>query len=191
MRLIRLVTASLLVVPAVLAAQRSPSADSIPHAGEWAAEVVLGPSFTGASLLRFTSPRAALLLGADASVTRSKQESSGGFPNPPSFTRSTFNGRIGLRRYRSSSNEHLLPLIGGGVRGGYMRESSNLRGWNAGAYGEFGAVYLVASHVSLGATGEVSVIRSTSKLTSNGVTSTATATSVGASLVRLLASVYF
>ena len=188
MRTLRFAAASLLVLPTMALAQRS-ATDSVPRAGEWAAEVVLGPSITGASLMRFTSPRVALLLGADANVIHYDQDVEGF--SPPSSTRSTLNGRLGVRRYRASSTERLLPLVGAGVRGGYSRLESNFHSWSTGAYGELGAVYLIGSHVSLGATGEVSAFYAKTKQTANSTTSTSTQTSFGASLVRVLASVYF
>jgi hypothetical protein len=189
MRILGFVVASMMVVPTMVPAQQSPAADSVPRAGMWAAEVVLGPSITGASLIRFTSRRVALLLGADVNVTHYEQDVDGF--NPLSSTRSTVNGRVGIRRYRASSSERLLPLVGAGVRGGYSKLESNYHTWNTGAYGELGAVYLIGSHVSLGATGEVSAIYGKTKQTSNATTSTSTQTSFGASLVRVLASVYF
>ena len=187
MRTLRFAAASLLTFPTMMLAQGSPT-DSVPRSGEWAAEAVLGPSITGASLIRFASPRTALLFGASVTVTHFTQDIDG--LNPPSSTRSTLDGRLGIRRYRASKLERLLPLVGAGVRGGYSKLESN-RAWNTGAYGELGAVYLFSSHFSLGATGEVAATYSQTKQTSNSTTSKATQTSFGASLVRVLATVYF
>jgi hypothetical protein len=195
MRILRLFAAlSFTVLPMVVHAQRPASADSVPRAGEWAAEVVLGPSVTGASLLRFMSRQTALLFGADFNVSHRKSESSA--PLVGSFTTSgTFSSvgvRFGFRSYRQSSTERLRPVVGFGARGGYSSGPSDFSAWNAGIYGELGAVYFIAPHLSLGGTGE---LRATyGKQTQDSGTSGSSGTKIteiGGSLVRLLLSVYF
>ena len=77
-------------------------------------------------------------------------------------------------------------------RGGYSNIThGNAHSWNAGVYGELGAVYFVASHFSLGATGEVFAAYQQQKQGSGGFTATEKGTSFGGSLVRVLASIYF
>jgi hypothetical protein len=84
-------------------------------------------------------------------------------------------------------------VLGGGVRGGYDKSPSNSHNWTAGIYGELGAVYFIVPHVSLGAVGEVhaNYVKSTQD---GGVAFgdlETTRTQFGASLVRVLLSVYF
>lgn len=149
MRALRLVAVlSSIVVPSILYAQRPPSADSVPRAGEWAAEFNIG-SATGASLLRFWSPESALLLGAEFAVTHDDNN------NATSGTYTNVSGRVGVRRYRRSSTERLRPVIGFGARGGIMRAPNDAEGWSASVYGELGAVYFVAPHLSVGGVGEL------------------------------------
>jgi len=185
---------SFLVAPMVASAQQSPPADSVPHAGEWAAEAAVTPSATGASLLRFRSRTFAWVLGADFNTARSKSEFSGpvvgDVENTSSFTAVT--ARLGVRSYRQSGTERLRPVLGAGAVGNFSRASGDARLWRAGVYGELGAMYFVASHLSLGATGELqaSYVKQTQG-NANGAKTKATTTSVGGSLVRLLVSVYF
>jgi hypothetical protein len=194
MRTVCLAVALFMAVPTMLSAQRQTSADSVPRAGEWAAEVVLGPSITGASVVRFTSPSSALLVGADFNVSHYNFETNAINGEDRSYTTTGLNARLGLRHYRESSTERLRPLLGVGARGGYSKITDNADShtWNAGVYGELGAVYFVASHVSLGATGELFVVHQEQKQGgSSGFTATSKSTAFGGSLVRVLASVYF
>ena len=193
MRISVLLAASL-IIPTMVKAQRSPSTDSIPHAGEWAAEAVIGgESAIGATLIRFASPRIALLVGTEFGSVHSKTE----FTNTPnaedrSSTSSMVNVRLGLRSYRPSSTERLRPVVGAGVRGGYSWGTPNdLRAWNAGVYAELGALYFVASHFSLGATGELSALYQKEKQSSDNLAVEMTVTSFHGSLVKVLAAVYF
>ena len=194
MRTPALLAASLMIIPTMVKAQRSPVTDSIPHAGEWAAEAIIGEeSAIGATLVRFTSPRFALLVGTEFGSVHSKTE----FTNTPnaedrSSTSSMVNARLGLRSYRPSSTEKLRPVVGAGVRGGYSWGTpNNFRAWNAGVYAELGAVYFVASHFSLGATGELSALYQKEKQSSDNLAVEATVKSFHGSLVRVLAAVYF
>lgn len=195
MRTLRVVgVVSFLVAPVMASAQQSPPADSVPHAGEWAAEAAVTPSATGASLLRFRSPTFAWVLGADFNTTRNKSEFSspvlGDVENTSSYT--AVNARLGVRSYRQSGTERLRPVVGAGAIGGFSRVSSDVHAWRAGVYGELGAVYFVASHLSLGATGELQAnYAKQTQENASGDKSEATTTSVGGSLVRVLVSVYF
>jgi hypothetical protein len=176
------------IVSSVASAQERPSSDSIPRAGEWAAEVVVG-SANGGSLLRFWSRESALLVGAEFYVIH-YDESSGnsGFIG----TSSNVGARLGVRRYRRSSTPDLRPLVGLGVRGGVGRAPNDTDSWSAGGYGELGAVYFVTPHFSVGGVGELQV--NYSKQTQDaGVVGKfdATKTELTGSLVRLVLSVYF
>lgn len=191
MRPMSLIAACVLGLPSTTLAQRAVT-DSVLRKGEWGAEVVLGPSITGASVLRFLSSRTALVVGANASVSHSKHEIDDGFSFPDqSSTQSNIDGRLGLRRYHSSAREHLHPLVGVGVRSIYTKLAADSHAWTAGGYGELGAIYFFTPHLSLGATGEVSALYSKTTQRANNTKATSTSTAVNASLVRVLASVYF
>lgn len=192
MRILRLAAALCLALPTIGLAQRSAPGDSIPHAGEWAAEAILGPSIVGTSLIRFLSPRSALLLGGDVNISRQKSTSNTGF-DPEPITRYTFDGRLGWRSYRSSSTDRVRPVVGFGARGNYgsLSNGPDFHEWGVGGYGELGVLYFVTSHLSAGATGEIAALYSKATSESGTSKSESSATSFGASLVRLLVSVYF
>jgi hypothetical protein len=98
-----------------------------------------------------------------------------------------------VRRYRQSSTERLRPVFGVGARGGYNSGFSTNHAWNLGAYGELGAVYFIAPHVSLGAVGEVQTFYEKQTQDNGGLLgkTESTRTSFGASLLRVLLGVYF
>jgi hypothetical protein len=186
------VALSFTVLPMMAHAQRQASTDSVPRTGEWAAELILGPSATGANLLRFTSPQFALVFGADFDVTHRKSESTttaGVFSQSGTF--SSVAARLGVRSLRQPPTERLRPVVGFGVRGTYSGGPSDFRAWQAGVYGELGAVYFIAPHVSLGGTGELRVSYGKQKQGSALSTGETTFTDVGGSIARLLLSVYF
>ena len=184
-------TVALLVLPSFAFAQ-SP-ADSTPRAGQWGAEGSLAGSTLGTALLRFRSPTSAWVVGADFSVARSKTEfGASGASFADSRTQVSLSTRLGLRSYRQSDVDRLRPIIGGGVFGSVTRGSNDSKGWRTGLYGELGATYFVAPHVSLGATGEVRAsYEKDERESGTGQRSEFTMTSFGASLARVLVSVYF
>jgi hypothetical protein len=182
-----------LVVPTIAHAQRAPVSDSMPGAGTWAAEAIIGSGASGASLLRFQSARTALLLGADFNVFHQEEDDDEGTGvGLLSGTTSTVNARLGVRSYRQSDTDRLRPILGFGARGGYSKSSSNVRGWTTGVYGELGAVYFVTPHLSLGGTGELQANYGKQKLRSGATTTReVTLTSINGSLIRVMLSVYF
>lgn len=101
-------------------------------------------------------------------------------------------GRVGLRSYRESRTERLRPVIGAGVRGSYGKSTTDFRSWSTGVYGELGAVYFVAPHLSLGGTGELQASHGkyTQRSGSDSRSGTTT-TAFSGSVMRLLVSVYF
>jgi hypothetical protein len=154
MRTRRLATVlALSIIPAIASSQQTPS-DSTPHAGTWGAEVFLGSAGAGASILRFQSPRLALLFGADFNVSHIDSDSDGQISGS-SGTSSNVAARLGMRTYRQSSAEQLRPVVGFGVRAAYAKGPSEFRTWSTGVYGELGAVYFLTPHVSLGGTAEL------------------------------------
>jgi len=186
------VTLSLLLIPVVASAQAPASSDSTPRAGQWGGEVVIGPSATGASLLRFQSPRLAWILGADFNISRRELEVDGPVDSDESQTLMDVAARLGLRSYRESSNDRLRPIVGGGLRLGLADGPNEVSSTSVGVYGELGAVYFVASHLSLGAAGELTAGYSKRTLDGIGTTTTElTSLEFSGSLVRVMLSVYF
>jgi hypothetical protein len=133
--------------------------DSIgPPQGAWGAEASYGPS-TGVSLLRFSSPRTAWLLGAFVYLGQEASDQS----TQTGITRSTnttasLNVRVGRRWWTGEPNERMRPFVGLGVAGGFSK-FGNTRTLEGSAIGELGATYFFGPHVSLGTAGELSVAR--------------------------------
>jgi len=183
---------SLLITPVIVHAQQA-SHDSMPHAGTWAAEVFLGNAVSGASVLRFHSPKLALLFGAEFSLSHVGE--SDGIPQALSGTTTNVAARLGLRSYRGSSTNRLRPVVGGGLRNSYSK-TPNVQLWSAGAYGELGAMYFLTPHISLGGTGELQASYGERKQTIFFASGTSQSTkqdvvTASASLMRVMLAVYF
>jgi hypothetical protein len=183
------VTSLVLVMPAIAAAQR-PAADSTPHAGQWGAEASFGGG-SGASLLRFLSARTALVVGAEFATGHTDSDSSEPIDSPFDGSYGSVTARVGVRRYRESRAERIRPVVGGGLRGSYATNPTDTRSWSAGAYGEVGALYFVAPHLSIGGVGEVQAMYEKTRQTSGGGFYETSRSSVVGSVIRLLVSVYF
>ena len=183
---------SLFVTPAIVHAQQA-SPDSMPHAGTWGAEVFLGNAGSGASILRFRSPKVALLFGADFSYSHSGEDN--GTIGLPATTTTNVAARLGFRNYRGSSADRLRPVVGAGLRSSYA-DATNASLWTAGAYGELGAMYFLTPHISLGGTGELQASygkRTQTRFLQNGIQDSAkqSVTTVAASVMRVMLAVYF
>jgi hypothetical protein len=131
-----------------------------PRAGSWGAEVVLG-TYPGATLLRFSSPTSAWLVGATFNVFRqTTDESATVFPGTTTRTTrvaANVDARVGRRWWKGDDTRtKLRPFSGLGLLGGYGHQPSQ-RSWSAGAYGEVGATYFFTPHLSLGASGELAM----------------------------------
>ena len=186
----RLAAALVLVLTPTLAVAQAAS-DSTPRPGSWGAEVFIRDGGTGASLLRFQSSSRALVLGAEFDFQNVDTEA-GTVSVGGDGTRSNLALRLGVRSYRQSSTERLRPVIGFGARGAYGNGPSDFTDWSAGVYGELGAVYFLTPHVSLGGTGEMNASYGKRTQTlSSGVEIDQSSTSFGASLMRVMLSVYF
>jgi hypothetical protein len=147
------------VIPFSIAGAQAESREITPRSGAWGAEVNVGGS--GGALLRFSSPRAAWLLGGSFSVIRGERDQLITYSGPTS-RESTASGfvdlRIGRRWWSGEPAAQLRPLMGLGVIGGYSSTPGS-RATNGGVYGETGATYFFTPHLSLGATGELAVTR--------------------------------
>lgn len=183
---------SMLITPAIVQSQQA-SADSMPHTGTWGAEVFLGNAVSGASILRFRSPKVALLFGADFAYSHTG-DGDGTLP-AGSGTATSVAARLGFRNYRGSSADRLRPLVGLGLRTSYS-DTPTVSLWSAGGYGELGAMFFLTPHISLGGTGELQA--SYGKRTQTVIFQTGNresvkqnTTTVTASLMRVMLAVYF
>lgn len=164
-----------------------------PRAGSWAAEAVYGDGFS-ANLLRFSSPTSAWLTGLTFSVARETQDVVT-FPGSTT-TETTVSGyaagRLGRRWWSGSASDRFRPLRGVGLLGG-LSGSRFYRSWNAGGYGELGGTWFFTPHVSLGASGQLSASYNHERALSSTTLPDRIDTrwSVGGSLVRIAAGVYF
>jgi hypothetical protein len=150
-----------LVAAATLIASRGAIAqaarDSIgPRQGTWGVEASYG-SFTGASLLRFSSPRAAWLLGASFALGQQTSDEAVDFFGNTTRTTHTLGMveiRAGRRWWTGELTEAMRPFVGLGLGGSYANFSST-RQTAGSVIGELGATYFFGSHVSLGGAGEL------------------------------------
>lgn len=163
--------ASLAIVASVLPArratgqeaQRPPNAvppaavaDSLPfRAGQWGAQFAINDGTIGLGVLRFRSARKAWLLDASLGASWSDIES----PFDDDIRRSVFvRLRAGPRRYRPIATGS-AAYLGMGLTGSYgwlASDDTRAHTWDAGVFGELGAVYFVTRRLSLGAQVEVS-----------------------------------
>jgi hypothetical protein len=181
------VTALLAVTAPVVGAQAPVDAIG-PRAGSWGAEVTAVGSPT-ASLLYFSSPRAAWLLGLTFDLAREKTDNG---VIAESHNVGSVNARIGRRWWRGDAAARLRPLTGVGISGGISNAS---RGgfWSAGGYGELGATYFFSPHISLGASGELAAAYSEDRFANPppGSDFVSSRWSLHGTLVRASAGVYF
>lgn len=161
-----------------------------PVAGSWGAE---GQYFGGggASLLHFSSPRAAWMM--TASVAGGRGETSQVDLYGTSRSTAAFFStlvQVGRRWYFIEPGVSLRPLAGVGVLGGYSAADDS-HAWSAGSYGELGATYMFSPHASLGATGQLNVRKSKNRQTFTGGYVVRDDWTVNASVAHLIATVYF
>jgi hypothetical protein len=186
-----------LTVAAALVAGRGAAAqtarDSIgPRQGTWGVEASYG-SFSGASLLRFTSPRAAWMLGASFALGQetSDEPTQFGTVTRTTHTLGTAELRVGRRWWTGELNEPMRPFVGLGLGGRYST-FSNTRSTDASVIGELGATYFFGSHVSLGGSGELALVYGHDKYVSSvGPALTSDSWFIRGNVARLNATVYF
>lgn len=185
------VLAALSLLPGAARAQGSAPTT---HAGQWGAEAGIGSGNT-ATLLRFSSPSRAWLLGFDGSFAHDKQELSG-VTDENALTRWNVTARAGMRSYRGGDSA-LRPFTSVGLLAGVGHaESGNLDSnqWMAGAFFELGGSWFFNPHASLGASGQLTGAYQHVKqeLTAPaGATGTVNSWTVSLGQIRVLAAVYF
>ena len=185
---------SILIAPVMAIAQQPTRSDSLPHGGQWGAEAVVAPSAAGASVVRFHSPTFAWLLGAGFSANRSTTKADNAEIGGADFTASvvSVSARLGMRWYRHSDTGKLRPVVGVGALGQLIRLQNTTSTRMGGGYGELGAFYFVAPHMSVGGLIELDATRTRAiRVAANGIEIGSNTTTIGASLPRVILSVYF
>jgi len=162
---------------ASLAAGRGLAAQDIPtfHAGQWAAEFTGGD---GASegVMRFFSPRSALVISGSASLSHNTAA-------PDNATESTSSLRslflaLGVRRHTTIASR-VLATTELGANIGLSRGKTTTDAFgdpvtgrqsqtNYGIFGEIGGQYFVASHLALGTVATLSASRTSARAESGG-----------------------
>jgi hypothetical protein len=195
---LRRCTRSYLVAAATLIASRGAVAqtapDSIgPRQGTWGVEATYGPS-VGASVLRFSSPRSAWILGVSFSVGQETADVPLDFlgnTTPKTITVGTVGVRAGHRWWRGELNQALRPFVGLGL-GGQYTNANGARMNEASAFGELGATYFFSPHVSLGGAGDLAIAREHYRYeNSTGPAETRDSWYFRGDVARLTAAVYF
>lgn len=173
----------------ILGAQQTPD-PVMPRAGSWGAEAVLSTG-VGANVLRFTSPTSAWLAGLSFSLTHQTDDMSAfpGGTNQSGWVGFTA-ARLGRRWWSGDRGERIRPLAGLGVLGG-LSSGVGFQSWNAGGYGELGATYFYSPHVSIGAAGELTAVYSRDRSLGGGPARVTTRWTLGGTLIRVNAGVYF
>jgi hypothetical protein len=186
-----------LVATAMLIATDSAVAQAVqdsigPRPGTWGVEASYGAPL-GASLLRFSSPRAAWMIGAFFSVGQetSDQLTSVGATTRNTNTLGSVELRVGRRWWTFDANERLRPFVGVGVGGRYYHYA-NARRTEGSVDGELGATYFFGPHVSIGAAGDLTLARGQDLYTNpGGPSSTTDRWYLNGNAARLNAAVYF
>jgi hypothetical protein len=150
-----------------------------PESGTWAGEVGSASATAdlgaqSAALLRFLSPRTAVV-GAFAFSRQERTVTGGGSAD---FTSLAL--QVGVRRY-TRTGLGLRPIVGGGLalRKNSFGGSLGTGDTAIGAYGEAGAAWFFNPHVSLGVLGGLNITGSDNAWT------------IGGTLARVTAAVYF
>jgi len=183
----------------LLTAGRGLAAQEIPafHAGEWAAEFT-GGNWNNAGVMRFFSPRSALVLSASGSFSRSTATPDGGVEST-STSRALFLA-LGVRRHNAVASRVLATTeLGAELDLNRVKTRTDAFGGpiyrqrqtNYGIYGEIGGQYFVASHLALGAVASVNLTRSTGRSESGGPAVDVSGFSLSTGLRPIRVTLYF
>ena len=145
--------------PAIASGQGATSDTTPFHRGQWAAQFGAGTSFASLGFLRFTAPTRAWVLDfhlsgghTHSTVRRGDSVETEGYTSS-----AVVNTRVGRRFYQARGTV-VASFQSVGLLGGFTHACQASRGavsfcdngWDAGAFGEFGGVYLVSPRLSLG-----------------------------------------
>lgn len=153
------------LAPAVASGQ-GVTPDTTPfHRGQWAAQFGAGTSFASLGFVRFATPTRAWVLDFHLSGGHSHDTAHHGDSLlADGFTSSAVvNTRVG-RRFYQARGKVVASFQTVGVLGGFTHRcqgGSNAfsfcdNGWDAGAFAEFGGLYLVSPRLSLGGAADAS-----------------------------------
>jgi hypothetical protein len=188
-----------LAVIAFATSVRAQSAQTVtPRGGTWGIETV--PFTAGGSLLRFSSPSAAWLVGATVNYTHTDQPSAIA-AGTVGLNATSVRAQLGHRWYEGQ-DAHLRMTYGLGAIGALgltNGETSQDHNWSAGGYGEFGATWFFTPHLSLGGVGMLQALWGHDRQTGTGLfnnqpvttTSSSNTFTIGATVMRATAAVYF
>jgi hypothetical protein len=162
--------------------------DSVPfHRGQWGANFLIGPGFSGAGVLRFTSPTRAQLLDASATYSHASNQAGTNVSEGNSVSGSL---RLGIRTYRPL-DLHLYRWTTLGISLNYNWQrstqdtlSQSTRGVGAGVFANIGASWLITPHIGVGALWEASLSYSHNK--GGGYAGSETSEGVNLSLARVV-----
>jgi hypothetical protein len=141
-----------------------------------------------ASLLRFQSSGAALLLGIATNYAHQQRTSTVPAGNESS-NQYRIDLRVGARKY-ASTDARVRPFVTVSGLGGTSQTFG--REWHAGADLEIGAAYFFSPHVSLGGSGSLSALYSHAHADfASGDIETTKTFSMSGGYFRLLGAVYF
>jgi outer membrane protein W len=149
----------------------------------------------GASVLRFSSPRTAWLLGVSFAVGQETTDEPVDFITGATTRSTSTVGTVEVRAehrwWTGELSQALRPFVGLGLAGRYAT-ANNARMNEAGAFGELGATYFFSPHVSLGGAGELAIVRDHYGFDSaTGAGPTQDSWFVRGDVARITAAVYF
>ena len=183
----------------LLTASRGLAAQEIPafHDGEWAAEFT-GGNWNNAGVMRFFSPRSALVLSASGSFSRNSETPDGGV-EATSTSKSLFLA-LGVRRHNTVAPRVLATTeVGAELYLNRLKTKTDAFGGpiyrqrltNYGIYGEIGGQYFVASHLALGAVASVSATRNSGRNETGGPAVDVSGFSISTGLRPIRVTLYF
>ena len=197
---LRALALALSLLPSFVAAQEAAVDTTGFRAGQWGLQFGAGSGFGVANvgILRFSSPRSALMLRLDFSGEFLNGTRTGVGVSEDQDERSVF-AAAGLgKRFYQASRHKVRSFQSIGVFGSYQDNKQSFAGtvfrtndWRAGLFGELGAGYWITPNVSLGGTATVSGGRS-HRQTENGTDEVSeTGWFVSAVDVLLVVGLYF
>lgn len=159
---------ALSLLPCYIAAQETATDTTGFHAGQWGVQFGAGGSFGVANvgILRFSSPRSALMLRLDFSGEFLSGTRTGVGVSEDQEERSVF-AAAGLgKRFYQAARHNVRSFQSIGVFGSYQDQEQTIgatafrqNSWRAGLFGELGAGYWITPNLSLGGTASVSAGR--------------------------------
>lgn len=183
----------------LLTAGRGLAAQDLPafHAGEWAAEFT-GGNWNNAGVMRFFSPRSALILSGSGSFSRSTSTPDSGVASIGT-SKSLFLA-LGVRRHNTVASRVLATTeFGAELNLDRVKTRTDAFGGpiyrqrqtSYGVYGEIGGQYFVASHLALGAVASFGAIRSSGRSESGGASEDVHGFSLSTGLRPIRVTLYF